>query len=264
MNDPFIKIAAKNFDLFCKRQAESKLTKRNSKPVSIPKHIHLVWLGSPPPQKVLDNADTWKRFNPSAEVTIWTEKKVKNELFPRFKKEYPDLSELTERVYHEADTFAENADVVRLIVLFLDGGVYSDANDLECLKSFDDLHENGISFYACLEDNKKSWKWIFYACNALIGAAPRHEIIEYCLRNIKPKSQGNKITERTGPVLLSEGCKKALLGKNSESILILPCSYVYPLPFSEDACKLSREYVHSHYVEPETLAVHFWEGSWKN
>src|SRR5262249_13062677 len=160
-----------------------------------------------------------------------------------------------EKVYREADSYAEKADVVRLVALYLEGGTYGDANDMECLKSFDALHENGVSFYAGLEDNKTTWKWNFYTCNALIGAAPKNEVIEHCLKNIKTKTEGGHILERTGPALLSEGIKKALDGPNKERILVLPCSYIYPLPFSENAGRLAKEHVLSHYVEPETLAV---------
>jgi hypothetical protein len=265
VDDPYVKIAEKNFKQFCNNVTGSKqvMGVQLLESPSIPEEVHLVWLGSTPPQKVLDIAEAWKKHNLGWKVTIWTQDKISNELFPQLKAQYPNISTIVEQVYAEADTYAEKADVARLVALFLKGGVYGDANDMECLRSFRQLHRNGVTFYAGLEDNKTTWKWNFYLCNALMGAAPKHEVIEHCLLNLKPLSSGEHILERTGPVVLSEGCKKALDGKNKDGILVLPCSYIYPLPFSEDAGKLSREYVHSNYVEPETLAIHYWEGSWK-
>ncbi len=84
--------------------------------------------------------------------------------------------------------------------------------------------------------------------------------MKFCLENLQTAldNPNEGIIKRTGPGLISRACQAVLLNKN-EKILILPCSYLYPLPWKKR--DVTSESV-LEYINSESLAIHLWDGSW--
>lgn len=238
--------AKENFDYFCDHLEQP------AQESSIPHLIHLIWLGSPISEKVSACFDSWKKHHPLWEIKIWNDNDI-----PEF-----DWScEHSKTCFQQADTWAEKADIFRLEVLYKFGGLYSDA-DVVCLNSFDPLTNQGLGFFSCFELNYvgKHYGEPFFVGSAILGAKQGSYVMKYCLDHLTSKIESPEegIIKRTGPGLISRACQMAF-SNSSEHILILPCSYLYPLPWKK------RETTSAgvlEYVSPDTLAIHLWDGSW--
>lgn len=254
INDKDVKIAEQKFIRFCENF--KKLPKQDYKvtPIqfSIPPIIHLIWLGSPIPSQVASIFDSWRKHHPGWEIRIWTDSEVAN------------LSWSSKRIqlaFEQANTWAEKADILRIEVLYKFGGIYSDA-DAVCLNSFQDLIVQDIGFFSCFELNYigKHYGEPFFVGSAIMGAAKNSFVMKYCLENIQTVQDAPTvgIIKRTGPGLISRACQ-AVYATGEENILILPCGYLYPLPWKKR--DVTRESV-VEYMGPEALAIHLWDGSW--
>ncbi len=74
--------------------------------------LHQIWLGpNPLPEEFAAYGETWRRHHPAWDYRLWTE-----DTLP------PDLARL--EVYERLRFPAERADILRLELLWRDGGVY--------------------------------------------------------------------------------------------------------------------------------------------
>lgn len=266
--DSTFKIIYENFVNFCQKVAGKPKVSCTTPPSnsSIPPIIHFIWMGSEVPEKVNEIIKTWRDKHPGWEIKVWGDKNI--DTFDWINK--PAFDEA-----HKAKQWAEAADIWRCQILKKFGGIYSDT-DVVCFKSYNDLIANGLSFFVCQETNRLN-PWLnydepLYVCNAVMGASKDSSVIQYCLDNMKPRSQPiipdntrKDLLHRTGPVLVSKACTASLKDpKNKDSVLVLPCSYFYPLPWSSDlkGLKMNLDEVKAKYQETESLAVHLWDGSW--
>ncbi len=244
--DPDVLAVKANFDRLC---AQIDIP---SEQTSIPHVIHLIWLGSNIHEKVGICFDSWKKHHPDWEVKIWTDKEVAA---------FDWSSEHSKVCFEEADTWAEKADILRLEVLYRFGGIYSDA-DVVCLNSFDLLTRQEVGFFSSFELNYvgKHYGEPFFVGSAVMGSSQESQVMKYCIENLKSKKEAPEvgIIKRTGPGLISRACQTAL-HTNSEHVLILPCSYIYALPWKE---RETNEQDVLNYVSPDSLAIHLWDGSW--
>lgn len=88
--------------------------------------IHQVWLGPDPlPATYQAYADSWRRHHPDWQYILWTEDDL--DAFPLFR-----------RLEHLCDHHAQRADLLRICILAVAGGLYVDT-DVECLAPWDDL-----------------------------------------------------------------------------------------------------------------------------
>ncbi|MEX1013413.1 MAG: glycosyltransferase [Waddliaceae bacterium] len=245
-SDKHVIVVKDNFKRFCDGLG------KGSKEHSIPHIIHLIWLGSNPSETVSACFDSWKKHHPDWVVKIWTDKDI-----PGFSWSC-DHSRIS---YELADTWAEKADILRLEILYKFGGIYSDA-DVVCLNSFDELTEQDIGFFSAFELNYvgKHYGEPFFVGSAIMGAKKGSEVMKFCLNNLKSKQDAPEegIIKRTGPGLISRACQSVLDSK-SETVLVLPCSYLYPLPWKKrDTTAVDV----LDYVSTDSLAIHLWDGSW--
>lgn len=248
--------AAHNFQLFCqsveKKPAEISKVPENP---TIPPLIHFIWLGSPIPKEFHSVMKTWRRCHPGWEIKIWDEKGVEN---------FPWSNGYIKWLYGDAKTWGEKSDILRYEILFQFGGIYSDL-DMICLKSFNDLISHKIEFFGGQETNtsEDSAGKIVYLSNALIGSAKNHPVIKFCLDHLISQDESPKATvmERTGPFLLSRACAEFL---SDEKVLLLPCSYLYPLPHFRDLSHktLTAKEIKNQFIPPESLTLHLWAASW--
>ncbi len=95
----------------------------------IPKIIHMIWLGGNFPYQ--EHLDSWIKYNPGFEVKLWTEKEINKEPIKNKKL----LNKLT--------SYSNKADVLRIELLYLYGGVYVDA-DAYCKKPIAPLLKSSL------------------------------------------------------------------------------------------------------------------------
>lgn len=247
--DPEIEQMESNFKLFCENVVISD-TPDFSKPPQgypIPPLIHFIWLGSPLPDNVKGIIDSWKTHHPGFTIKIWQDQDVSD---------FKWSKESSKKAFEETTAFSSKADILRFEILYQHGGIYSDT-DVVCLKPFHDLIIHGATFFGGLELNQvwEEYGKPLYVGTAVIGAAKGSQVMSLCIDNFKPslvKGHATDFVLKGGPGLLSQSCSKAL----SEELLILPCSYFYPLPFSR------RKEDFKAFIAPESMAVHLWEQSW--
>lgn len=102
--------------------------------MAIPKTIHYCWFGGNPlPLEARRFIDTWKKYCPDYTIKEWNETNF-------------DIHccKYVEQAY-QAKKWAFVSDYARFYALYNEGGIYFDT-DIEVLKSFDDLLENGAFF----------------------------------------------------------------------------------------------------------------------
>ncbi len=177
----------------------------------IPKKWHAIWLGSSLPEAYQANIRTWIAFNPDYEFNLYIDSATLP-LSPKENLEFdPDVPcnaipalqrfcndngiklhdianipecapFLAEPFYNDLVTgedkvFAFAADVLRLCILYVYGGIYTDV-DCICHAPLGQLqNENG--FFAC---GKKYSHGLGICDNWLIATTPKHEFLATCLK----------------------------------------------------------------------------------
>jgi mannosyltransferase OCH1-like enzyme len=154
---------------------------RESRP-AIPRIFHQVWLGPDPlPRAFDDYRDSWRRFHPAWELRLWDEGNLPDDL-------------RSAAIYERERRPVERADILRLELLWKFGGVYLDL-DMECLKPIDALTD-GVDFFGTeIKPGRIT--------NTVIGAAPRHPILDRALSELTPHDLGTRFDKRlSGPLFL--------------------------------------------------------------
>lgn len=152
----------------------------------------------------------------------------------------PDDFPMTRHLWPLCKDNGQQADLVRLEVLYRDGGVYLDA-DVQLLRPLDSLLD--VEAFACWEDDR----WL---CNAVMGATPGHpalldalEKLEKWIRQVGPPS---------GPKALTESWQ------HRTDVTLLPTPTFYPYKYDE-MHRAGEDFTGN----PQTLGVHHWARSWK-
>jgi mannosyltransferase OCH1-like enzyme len=164
---------------------------------------------------------TWAEHHPGWEMRLWTEDNLPKDL-------------RRAEVYERLRVPAERADILRLEVLWREGGVYLDT-DFECLRSIEPLIEGLDFFSAYLKPGRTN--------NAVIGAVPGHPILDRALDELKPRDVYGYDKAAAGPFFFD-----ALLKDYPEVKLFGPALF-YPSSPEE------RE---------RAAAIHHMDRSWKD
>ncbi|WP_204356592.1 glycosyltransferase family 32 protein [Arcticibacterium luteifluviistationis] len=97
---------------------------------------------------------------------------------------------------------AFKADLFRLCVLYIHGGVYADVDTI-CLSKIQSLLSDNVNFIVCRDDPMaKKWLW-----NGFIASTPQHPILKLAISKIlsNVKTKDNKFyLDYTGPALLGK------------------------------------------------------------
>ncbi len=125
------------------------------------KIIHFIWIGAQIPQKYVDTIRNCKRINKDYRVICWidntsmsyeTQKElVKNGLEIRniylyLNEETNDLKKYIFNLLNMFDNFGYKADIIRLFVVYMFGGIYSDIDSI-WLKELDkNFHYDFVSY----------------------------------------------------------------------------------------------------------------------
>jgi len=141
--------------------------------VEIEKNIHFIWLGSVIPQEYLTNIVNWSQINPEFKPFLWVDRHyspnssiskdlvAQNGIELKYIYAEKDLQTLTSSNFfkvwfnEQAPLYSIAADILRLAILYLYGGVYSDC-DVTCASNAKPLNEflAGKLFVGYGRDNK--------------------------------------------------------------------------------------------------------------
>lgn len=219
------------------------LKKRGSGQAKIPKVIHFIWLGPKEfPKTSIKNVQSWLKNHPDWVLKFWTDRVDRPCPIQEMQKHL--ISELAlpmiGRFVDQTDNWGEKSDLLRCEILFKEGGAYVD-HDVECLASFDTLHEE-FDFYACLEPPHRNTgvSSRVFPCNGLFGTRSEHPILKSTMEFIQnrwekvgrqfpgndPKSQFARVINRTFHSFALG--TRASIDQKGNTDIILPASYFYP------------------------------------
>lgn len=193
---------------------------------AVPKILHRVWIGDPVPQY-----EEW--WDEAREINLgW-------ELRTHDGSEWPDI-------VRTSRSLAQASDLIRLEVLYRDGGVYMDA-DFRHLRPLD-LVAPPAHAWSVWEDEKRK-----IVLNGVIGAPPAHPAIAACRELARLRIPG--ATWWGGP-----GVTSAMLPGRRDAVL-LPAENFYPIHYGrKDLQQALGEFDPEDY--PEAVAIHVWNASW--
>jgi len=229
--------------------------------VRIPKIIHQIWVGPKPfPHHYGIWQETWKGLG--WEYYLWTDKEV------------ADLEMTNRELYEQEANYGAKADIARIEILHQFGGLYVDV-DFECLQpeSFEDLHRSYDFYCGMTPLDCKS----FVLNNALIGSIPGHPILTAIIEELPHLYAFIAETTMTWSdsiLLKGPGLFTTMFIDHADHgyhDIAFPPGYFYPLGvFQSKNQKFFEKYPEENFFEevknqvkkPETLAIHWWEGSW--
>lgn len=197
----------------------------------IPRIIHRVI-----PEAPNEEADLWwsqfAELHPGWEMRTWRDP-IDPGPFP-----------LTSPHWHLAKHGAQLADLIRLEVLWNEGGIYMD-QDMQPFRPLDSLLP--LSAFAAWEDEHR-------VPNAVIGAVPGHPAIRECIDLAVERLTGGEtdIPTATGPGVLT-----TVLPWRADVLLLPPGSF-YPVHYKH--ARLLRRFNSG--SSPWSFAAHHWWGSW--
>jgi len=167
----------------------------------IPHVIHRVWLGENPlPTEFAGYGETWLHHNPGWELRLWTEMDVPTDL---------RRPEAAERLRFPA----ERADILRLEILWREGGVYVDT-DFECIRPIGPLLAGVDFFVAFLKPHRVN--------NAIIGSVPGHALLSRGLTEMHPVRTYGYDKSAAGPLFVDS------LVRGAPGVVCFPAELFYP------------------------------------
>lgn len=155
----------------------------------IPKVIHYCWFsGDKLPKSIEKCIDSWKRVMPDYKIKCWDKDSFDFDSIPFVRetmiaKKYPTA-----------------ADYVRLHALYIEGGIYLDA-DVEVLMSFDSLLN--CDFFTGTEAFYHEGKHNYRIEGAIMGSIPTHPFVKACLEHYENSRFFNPDGTRNTEVLPS-------------------------------------------------------------
>ena len=148
----------------------------------IPRLFHQIWVGPDEfPEEYAALQATWRAHNPDWELRFWRDDNLPEGL------RRPEA-------YDTSRTPWERADILRLEVVLLYGGVHIDA-DFECLRPIEPLLDDSIEFFI-------GYRKAGHVNGALFGGVAGHPLLEEGLATIQPRADGTYDKDATGPKFL--------------------------------------------------------------
>lgn len=155
------------------------LLETRSQMVRIPKIIHYVWMGPKPfPRESVENVRSWIARHPDWTFKFWTDR---DRPLPHPKMEKVMIQDLKflklHDCYKKSDNYGEKSDLLRLEILYQEGGIYVD-HDIKCFKSFDPL----VTTYDLFCGMELPYKTALSTCvlptNNTVASRPGHPVLK--------------------------------------------------------------------------------------
>lgn len=219
--------------------------------LTIPKIIHVIWLGSEIPEKYENWQQTWKDMK-GWEYRLWTDREVET------------LTLANRDLYEKSNNYGEKSDILRLELLYQFGGLYVDT-DLSCFNpAYFEAFHHSLDFYIGLEplENRS-----MLVGTAIIGSCAQHPLLYDLIMRLPDNYhnyQGFTAVETTGPAFVTSVINDHLSSsqESSPSVSIFPPSFFYPFTRSELKARRRRPVITDKDVGKETCAIHYWDSSW--
>lgn len=236
----------------------------------IPKHFHVVWFGGAYPQCYRMFLQSWIDNHPGWTIIFWVDNPqlyngdlfiesfdeleyVLDDSVNKGKIVIVDVAGLSfdnRCFFDKAQNYGEKSDILKWEVVYRFGGVYLDV-DLECLKPLDQLHYY-YDFYTGVQPLDTNRVQLGAA---LFAAKPYHPILKQCVETIKDNQSIKMIVAKTGPLHFTKSFLE-VAGALRTIDIAFPASYFYPCGYEQRGSKQEV------WLQPESLAVHHWAGSW--
>lgn len=211
------------------------------KEATIPKVVHLIWIGPKPfPLTSIENVRSFAALHPDWSFVFWTDRKRPP---PLSNMEVRQLDQFTfhhlEKEFLASDNWGEKSDIWRYEILLKEGGLYID-HDVKCFRSFTPFHHK-YDFYAGLEvAHEKIDERLILSGNAIIGTSPNHPIMQATIKSVKDRwsavttqfsenddyVKAQRVLHRT-LIALTHGIEENIDEKQHTNILF-PASYFFP------------------------------------
>lgn len=214
----------------------------------IPKIIHYCWFGGNPlPESAIKCIQSWKKYCPDYEIKEWNESNFNINCCKYMQEAYKEKK------------WAFVSDYARFFILYNEGGIYFDT-DVEVVKSFDDIIENGafMGSEKIIAKNGKDSVGINPGLG--IGIEPKHEIFESILNfynkqhfiNEKGEMNTTTVVEYTSDIMKEYGWSPNNNIQNIDGIIIYPPEYFSPKDYVTGKIELTEQ----------THSIHHYSASW--
>jgi mannosyltransferase OCH1-like enzyme len=208
----------------------------------IPKKIHLIWLGSPLPEKFKQLVSRIKEINFDYEIKEWTDDNIEFEL-------------TNQQLFDSTTNMGSKSDILRMEILYRYGGIYMDHDFYQC-KKFDDLLR--YEFVVGSKYDSEIW-------NGLIMSTKENVICETYIKDIQHNvANVGDIMNTTGPFKL-----KNIFDTNTFNInyKVLIGDYFYPFDLHQrfkikDITLDDIEYIKT-FQQNNTYCIHLHSCSWQ-
>ena len=212
--------------------------------MAIPKKIHYVWLGPKPlPKKDAEYIEGWRKLNPDFEICRWSEEDIDLDKYPLV------------RTALEEKRWALASDIIRMYVMYREGGIYMDT-DVELLKPLRPLLKY---------DAFAGWESDFWFTTAIFGAKKGSPWIQKILKRYELANPKVKISTNT---FLKTVHSPSVYAKDIFGLKLDGKTQVYG---DNELAVFAQEYFcPKHYMTGErrvtenTIAFHHYGGSWHN
>ncbi|WP_261882422.1 glycosyltransferase family 32 protein [Vibrio pelagius] len=195
--------------------------------MSVPKHIHCIWIGKDMPVLYKRCIESWKTVHPDWDFSVWDESIFLDDIPAYFQKAMSD------------NKVAFASDYLRCYILKKHGGIYVDA-DMECVKNFHPLLEESFLGYEA-PDRLSNGVMAFEANHILID-----KLLEYYDNNVGVYKAIPRITTN-------------IVNECNISIKVYPECFFYPYnPYREN----SLDQLMYSDIKDNTYAIHHWGKSW--
>ena len=222
----------------------------------IPRIFHQIWIGKNPfPQKYKSWQQAWQKV-PGWIYKLWTDEDIES------------LNLHNKDLYYREKNLGARADMLRMEILYQFGGVYIDT-DYELLQpELFTILNSAYDFY-CGMAPVDSLKWgYFYLNNAIIGSVPGHPILNAYIKNLRYVDASAEIVSK-GPGLFTRMILEH--ANKTHCDMLFPPTFFYPvgnvqmqddyyMQIADPWQKMKA--LKRNCCKPETLAIHWWDGSW--
>jgi mannosyltransferase OCH1-like enzyme len=231
----------------------------------IPPLIHFIWIGPHDlPQNYIENIESWRKYHPSYEIILWTDRERINLPSGINVRMINDLSLQMQNEFNHSVTFAEKSNILRYEILNQIGGIYIDT-DVICHASFDGFTKN-YGFFIGVED---VWPMIenhfLKTCNCVMGSAAQHPLWNEVINKIKDNWRVN--TEFVRRISMDWELNEYLIMVRSFRRSSLPFTdTVLNWPYGDLEILVPPKYFGLHGTPPTRgiYCTHLYDGTWKD
>lgn len=209
----------------------------------IPKIIHYCWFGGKPlDEKSKKCIESWKKYFPDYEIIQWNESNFNVNEIEFMKKAYDNQK------------WAFVSDVARLLIIYEYGGFYFDT-DVEIIKSFNDIIDDGFEGYFGLEHDLLPNSGLGF------GAIKHQKVIKELIdvyKNLDYDRYSEELGKVACPIVTGDLLrKKGFKNKNQiqfiSDIKIFTCDYFDPINYQNGKVSLTNN----------THSIHWYNASWQ-